>query len=366
MPITGRSGQAIAAPSAIGSPSPIAPPVSASQSCRGAPEVSSCRPDAGGQRLVDDDRVLGQQRADDGVHRPRRQLPGRQLGPGRLQHLGRRRRARPARPAPRSAATPSSPGSLSTCTVQSSGTGWPGTSGIAEEVHRRLRAGEHQVLRAGQRGDRHLRRVRQPGDVGQPGAPGGPRAGRSPSAAGRRCRRRSGRRRAGPPPPSTSPPRKSTVGSPEASTAATSSITDGATCGAGRTGSGAADLGAVLPRHVGRAGSAWRSARVPRRRRDRLGGVGRDVGGRQRPPHPAGDRAGDGVDVGLQRRVEPLVRARVVADDVDQRRARRGGRCAGWPARCPCPARGAAASRRGARPCARTRRPRRWPRPRTG
>jgi len=38
--ITGRSGQATAAPIAIGSPCPIAPPVTVSQSCGGAPAVA--------------------------------------------------------------------------------------------------------------------------------------------------------------------------------------------------------------------------------------------------------------------------------------------------------------------------------------
>jgi hypothetical protein len=41
-------------------------------------------------------------------------------------------------------------------------------------------------------------------------------------------------------PATTSPPRNKTAGSPAVSTAAISSTTDGATCGAGRTGSGAA------------------------------------------------------------------------------------------------------------------------------
>ena len=37
--MTDRSGQAIAAPTATGSPWPIAPPVSVSQSCLGEPAV---------------------------------------------------------------------------------------------------------------------------------------------------------------------------------------------------------------------------------------------------------------------------------------------------------------------------------------
>ena len=78
------------------------------------------------------------------------------------------------------------------------------------------------------------------------------------------------------------------------------------------------DGGAVLPGHV--RGQDERGDLPRRRRGDRVGGVRGDVGRRQRPSDPAGDRAGQGVDVGLQRRVQALVRAGVVADHVDQRR----------------------------------------------
>ena len=63
---TGRPGQAIAAPVASGRPWPMAPPVSVSQSCGGAPAVAAGQPQARGVGLVAHDRRLGQQRADDG------------------------------------------------------------------------------------------------------------------------------------------------------------------------------------------------------------------------------------------------------------------------------------------------------------
>ena len=86
---TGRSGQAIAAPVASGSPWPMAPPVSVSQSCGGAPAVApgSHSPDV--LASSDDDRALGQQRADDrGRASPRSASPS-----------GQRRAARPLRAA---------------------------------------------------------------------------------------------------------------------------------------------------------------------------------------------------------------------------------------------------------------------------
>ena len=224
----------------------------------------------------------------------------------------------------RSAATPSSPGSLSTCTVQSSGTGCPGTSGVGEEVHRRLRprrapgassrrarrspspAGRAAAVTSGRPAPRAVRGGKVSDSSRAPGAGGDARRGELPLL-----------------PHDASPPRNSTAGSPDARTAATSSITDGAACGAGRTGSGSAGVGAVLPGHVGRQDSVAIVARG--RGGDRLGGVGGDVGRRQGPPDPSGDGAGERVDVGLQRRVQPLVRARVVADDVDQRRPAAAG-----------------------------------------
>ena len=71
-----------------------------------------------------------------------------------------------------------------------------------------------------------------------------------------------------------------------------------------------------------------------------------------------------GLDVGLERRVVLRVVGRVVADDVHDRHPCPCARCAGSRCRCRGPARGAAASPPAARPCARSRRPRRWRRPR--
>jgi hypothetical protein len=60
--------------------------------------------------------------------------------------------------------------------------------------------------------------------------------------------------------------------------------------------------------------------------------------------------APDGGDVGLQRRIGPLVVGGVVTDHADDRRVR-GGRCGSGPGHCPDPAPGAPAWRRAARRC---------------
>ena len=85
-----------------------------------------------------------------------------------------------------------------------------------------------------------------------------------------------------------------------------------------------------------------------------------------RGAHPGGDAARPALGIRGQRRVERAVIGGLVADDVDDRRVARGGRCAGWPGRWPGRGRNAAASRPACRPCGRSRRRRRSPRPRTG
>ena len=64
--MTGRSGHAMAAPAASGSPWPMAPPVSVSRSSAAGPRPSRTQPQARRVRLVADDGALRQQRADDG------------------------------------------------------------------------------------------------------------------------------------------------------------------------------------------------------------------------------------------------------------------------------------------------------------
>ena len=98
---------------------------------------------------------------------------------------------------------------------------------------------------------------------------------------------------------------------------------------------------------------------------DRLDRVGADGLRTLRLAHPARDVARDADDVGRERRVERLVVRRVIADDVDDRRAR--------PARvvqvrepvAEARDRGATAWPRACRPCGRSRRRRRWRRLRT-
>jgi hypothetical protein len=56
---TGRSGQAMAAPTALGRPWPMAPPVSVMRSWRGAPAVNRAQHQPRGDGLVDEDGVVG-------------------------------------------------------------------------------------------------------------------------------------------------------------------------------------------------------------------------------------------------------------------------------------------------------------------
>ena len=91
--ITGRCGAAMAAPTATGRPWPIAPPVSVSTSCGGDAAVASGKQQAAGVGFVGDDRVLGQQRADD--RRPSCRISAARLAvragwPGAREHPGRR------------------------------------------------------------------------------------------------------------------------------------------------------------------------------------------------------------------------------------------------------------------------------------
>ena len=112
----------------MGSPSPIAPPVSASQSCRGAPEVSSASP-------TPEVSASSTTIARSGSSAPTtaaivRGVSGPVGSSGRDASSSSGCTSLATRSASsRSAATPSSPGSESTCTVQPSGTGVPGVSG---------------------------------------------------------------------------------------------------------------------------------------------------------------------------------------------------------------------------------------------
>ncbi len=66
--ITLRCGHAMAAPTALGKPWPMAPPVRVSTSWRGAPAVYIGQHDARGLGLVDDDGVVRQQLPDGLAH----------------------------------------------------------------------------------------------------------------------------------------------------------------------------------------------------------------------------------------------------------------------------------------------------------
>ena len=220
---TGRSGQASAAPVASGRPWPIAPPVRVSQSCGGAPAVAAGSAQPRGVRLVADDRVLRQQRADDrgravpgqvavrqgrALRRPRADAAPVRCGRDEVGQRRERARdvvARPGQhvhvaacPAPASWACPGRrrrtpgpaprPGSGGACRRAARRPSRPGTrAGRPAGCPRRARAGPGTSRRAAGR--------RWPGRSGWP-----PRA----RAGASRCRRagsRRARRRGAPLPP---------------------------------------------------------------------------------------------------------------------------------------------------------------------
>ena len=123
---------------------------------------------------------------------------------------------------------------------------------------------------------------------------------------------------------------------------------------------------AVAPRHVGGQDQRGHLRRRPHRRGDRGRRVATEIDRRRRAVHPTGRHvARHGLDVAGERGVVLQVRQRVVADDHHHRHPRLARRCAGWPARCPDPGRGATTRPRACRACARSRRRRRWRPPRT-
>ena len=299
---------------------------------RGAGRRSPVSPTPGGERLVDDDRALGQQRPDDGRRAPR----------GSARRVGSSGAPRPcdaalgapapsARPAPRSAATPSSRGPASTCTVQSSGQRGgsagrgrrrrppaPGCRPATRWSARRAprwpsRAGRAAAAASGnaRARARSAARERVVGISARAGAGGDP--GRGAQRRGRAWRRRRAAARSAR--PSAAPWRR-----PRAPSGAAAAGVGPAAAAAGPAPSSQRRRrpggSASRSRRRGRAAAATASAASRR-----------DAAGDSVRAHPAARRAGDRVDVGLQRRVEPLVRARVVADDVDHRRARRRALC---------------------------------------
>ncbi len=80
-----------------------------------------------------------------------------------------------------------------------------------------------------------------------------------------------------------------------------------------------------IPLTVGGDDQRGDAARRAARRGERGGEVAREIRGRNAPAHEARDRRGQRLDVGAERRVEREVPARVVADQVDDRRARAPG-----------------------------------------
>ena len=253
----------------------------------------------------------------------------------------------------------SSPGPASTWTSQPSGT----SGARLVRDRRRTRPGPwRRPARGGGAGELRERRTR-PGSRG--GRPTGARRrvragpGTSRRAACAPVAWRRGWRRTSAGSRNAAPPSRSTTGSPDASSFATESTGGVGDRGARRRRQGRGRLAALGPRHVGREDQRRDRARRRRGGGDRVGGVAADVGGALRERTQADTLPRHGVDVGRQRRVVLQVVGGVVADDVDDRRVRPGGRCAGWRARCRDRGRGAAAWRPACRPCGRSRRPRR-------
>ena len=192
-----RSGQATAAPVASGSPTPIAPPVSCSQSCGGAARPSPRdHVHAVGVRLVADDRPLGQRRRD----------RGRERGAGERRRSGAsgpRRRRRPAPSAPtlvgelRPARRPASSRPVGQhVDLAALGDEVARLAGIGEERHRR--AWRRRARGGGARRAAARPSPRSTGSSRSAGCRRRARCGRRTSrrTAGRRCRRRCGPPRA--------------------------------------------------------------------------------------------------------------------------------------------------------------------------
>ena len=360
--MTGRSGQATAAPAAIGRPCPIAPPVTVSQSCGGAPAVA---PPSPSPEVFDSSLTMapsGSSAPITAAAVPASSGPSGTAGRAGGSEVGL------ASAATRSASAASAPGHVVARSGQQVDLGAvghqrAGLARIAEERHRGACPGQDQVPGPGQLGDGHLGQVGQPARPGAarrrvPSGPGTsrpaacPGGGRDPAGRlqalpvqrvpaqqdqrglvpaqdrGRRVDDRPGRRRG-------RPERERPRG-----------------------------LGAVGPGQVGRHDQVAMVPPRPRPRRPRPRPG--QVPGVQRAAHPAGHRPGQRVDVGLQRRVVALVVGGVVADHADQGSAGPPGIVQPGQAVAQAGPEVQQGRRRAARSSARTRRPPRWPPPRTG
>ena len=91
------------------------------------------------------------------------------------------------------------------------------------------------------------------------------------------------------------------------------------------TGTGGATPRALVPGGVGGQDQGRDLAGRGARRRHRRGAIGGDIGGAGRGLQPFRIGARDPLDIGVERRVVALVIGRVVADDIDDRRARAAG-----------------------------------------
>ena len=314
----------MAAPVATGIPWPIAPPVSASKSCARRAAVRGGKPSpevlASSTTIAPSGRALA-------------------IAAGRFATLSGPGRAPVARaPASWGAVPAADPigervqRGLDVLPVSASehvhlapvGHEVAAAAGIGEERHRRRGAGQDQVRGRRRAAAGLLRQVGEPLVAGTP-APRSIRAGnvsastRAPVAAATRLAASS------PAAESARPPSRSIVCSPAATASAAAAIADVGGRDGRRRRPGRGGLRALRPRHVGRQDQ----------RRDLPAG---GLRGRQgalaaaatpcavpRGVDPAGHRARHARDVGLERRVVPLVVGRVRADDAQQRRVGAAG-----------------------------------------
>ena len=219
-----------------------------------------------------------------------------------------------------SAAVASSPLPARTVHLAAVGNEVARLAGVGEERDRRSRAGEHEVASALELHHRELREVGEALDRRDARAaldPSGERLARTlaPVAAAIRAAARSPGARAR---AAAEEERRALAGAQDGRDAV-----DGRRGNGGRSGSGhrSGDDAALGPRDVGGQDQRGHLPRRAERGGDGRGGVGARGCSGLAAADPARDVAGDGLDVGLERRVVLLVVRRVVADDVDHRSA---------------------------------------------
>ena len=317
--MTGRSGHATAAPTAAGSPCPIAPPVSVSQSCLGAPAVfaGSSVPDviASSETIAPSGRIAPTASATVSA------VSGPVGGAGRLRRRQRRTRAVGAQRVRERVEGVHHVCGRRCKVVDLAAVGHEVAllARVREERHGCLGINQHQVLEPAQLDRRELRHVGDPLDVRQAGA--------ALHTRGKRLGEQLGAGRGGD--ACGSEQTGFTQGSAAKQNRGPAAVTQSARDRLHRGGEirlrrrrrdrRRQRLGSLGPRHVRRQDQRRHLSRRPLGGDNRLDSVAGQAGRACRGPDPARDVACDRLDVGLQRRVVLDVLGGVVADDVDER-----------------------------------------------